>query len=482
MKRLAAVVAVFLALAGSHKAAAEELRAAVHVHTVFGGGEMTPLEVAELARSRGLDVVFLTDHDLVRPTYGLPPFDNLLAAWWNFPSVLDSGVEHYLKQVRSAAEESDVIMIPGAESSPHAYWRGDPWSGMELKGWFRHLLLLGMGDPQDWEALPIPRNPGRMKAKNVPWIGTALALVGLLLSAWLAWSAPRSPGRRAGCFLAGVCLLNFGHLVLHPMSPWPMQGPGARAVGWAPHQEVIDHAREAGAVAVWAHPDAPAMIHSAGFGPIEVSIRHEPYPEALRATHGYGGFEGLIGAPSVSAMAGGGWDEALAKAVNEGTSVPWVYAGQDFDSETDTSWLGEFQVVLRPSESTPKACLEAIRHGRFYALRRSRDNLLNLERYRLVGDGVIGESGDEVEVSGPAVFEATMTSKQPMRVRFQLLQDGEVVADKWGRTPLEIKQTLADPPPDSASYVRMIVEGPGANRIFSNPIVWRKAGSVADNS
>ena len=62
-------------------------RGIIHVHSNFSTGELSPAEVVAKAKKAGIKIVVFTDHDLVRASWGLPPFRNLLS--WITPQPLD---------------------------------------------------------------------------------------------------------------------------------------------------------------------------------------------------------------------------------------------------------------------------------------------------------------------------------------------------------------------------------------------------------
>ncbi|MEE2833029.1 MAG: hypothetical protein VYD18_11785, partial [Candidatus Latescibacterota bacterium] len=47
------------------------LRAAIHIHTTYSTGDESLRDIAEQARERGIDVLVVTDDDLLRVSFGL---------------------------------------------------------------------------------------------------------------------------------------------------------------------------------------------------------------------------------------------------------------------------------------------------------------------------------------------------------------------------------------------------------------------------
>ncbi|MBI5015004.1 MAG: hypothetical protein HZB55_05870 [Deltaproteobacteria bacterium] len=426
-----------------------------HVHTTWSSGTLTPMELARLARRRGVEAVFLTDHAAVTATRGLAPFENLLAVSRELPSVLPDEAATYLEALREAQEATGVFLVPGMEVTAHA-----EWSGLCVQGMRRHIAVLGLHDPRAWADLPVPRNFGLLHLSTVPWFPTTVALAGAALAGAVGRAARSRPGRWSAAAMVAVNLAAAGHLLLSPATPWPVQGPAARRAGWQPYQAVLNAVRPFGGLAFWAHPDAVPAPRSAKAGPVRVTLEDAPYPEALLKTSGYVGFEGLIGTATPSLAPGGTWDQAIQAALARGSEPPWSLACQDFHSDSESGgWLGEFLVVLRVPESTEAACLEALRRGEFYGVRCSKTDALTLPEFSL------RPSGSGVEL------QAAVGSRTPEPVTVSLVRDGALMETVEGETPLRITRAVAAPL-GRATYFRLEVRGPQGLRLVTNPLVW----------
>ncbi|GAB4250253.1 hypothetical protein [Deferrisoma sp.] len=443
-----------LVLLAAAPAAARPLVVAAHVHTVWSGGAHTPEEIGRLAAERGVDAVLLADHDLVRAVWGVPPFEHLLAWRVDRPSVLARGPAAYLAEVAAATRATGVLLVPGAEVSAHARWEGLP-GDLALRGWRRHLLLYGLADPEAWEDLPVPGNTGRVRWDRLPWGPLVGAGLGLLVSLGL-WASARRPGeRRWAAGLAAVNLLGLGHLALTPAVPWPVQGPAAVRAGWAPYQAVIDHGRAHGALVVWAHPDAAPADERVGEGLASATLRDEPYPEALVATRGTHGFEALVAGPSPSADPGGPWDAAATRSAAAGEAPPWGFAGQDLHRDGRAGWLGEIVLLVDAAEASWPALREALAAGRFTVARREPHREAHVAWFSPAPDG----ASVRVRIEGSPGLEAALT----------LVAAGRPVARARVRVPAEV--TLPLPPAPSPQPVRLRLEGPGALRALTNPVL-----------
>src|SRR5207245_9759400 len=82
---------------------------------------------ARMAAKQGIRALLLTENDLLRVEYGLPPFRALTRAVREERSVLDLGIDRYLTRVSQAhAANPRVLIVPGVEVLPHYYWTGSP--------------------------------------------------------------------------------------------------------------------------------------------------------------------------------------------------------------------------------------------------------------------------------------------------------------------------------------------------------------------
>jgi histidinol phosphatase-like PHP family hydrolase len=101
---------------------AEELfpiSAVMHIQSTVSDGKYSVDEIAKIAVSKGIDAVFLTDHDMRKWEYGLPPLRGLFKKKVEYDSVLKFGAARYLALVKEAERNNKgIIIIAGVESAP----------------------------------------------------------------------------------------------------------------------------------------------------------------------------------------------------------------------------------------------------------------------------------------------------------------------------------------------------------------------------
>ena len=70
----------------------------IDTRTTHSDGALSVEALAELARSRGFEVLFLNDHDRLAMAYGLPPFRNVIRLRKELNSINKSGARAILRQ------------------------------------------------------------------------------------------------------------------------------------------------------------------------------------------------------------------------------------------------------------------------------------------------------------------------------------------------------------------------------------------------
>ena len=102
-----------------------QLPGVVHVHTTYSSGSYSIEQLVSKAKDQNLEVLILTDHDLVVMEYGLPPLRNIIKKRKERKSVIQQGPRIYLAEIeRQNNLQNDVILIPGVQSSPFYFWTG----------------------------------------------------------------------------------------------------------------------------------------------------------------------------------------------------------------------------------------------------------------------------------------------------------------------------------------------------------------------
>jgi hypothetical protein len=463
-----------------------QVRAVVHVHSTWSTGDQSLEQLVARARAAGVEAIILGENFLQRFEYGLPPLRGLLRHRVEYPSLEAKGVERFLREVESVnARQVDVVVIPGAEIIPHYYWSGSLWRGtLTMHDAQKNLLALGLTRAEDYRQLPVVGNDqaGPLDLHTL-WLASPVLLV--IPGTWLLRVRRRhtvqlqrfrvTEERRLVlpglvCFAAAVLLLaNNYPFRRQAFSPYDVR-PGLR-----PHQAAIDFIAERGGVAAWSLPEARdhQMVTR---GPFRATIRTEPHPDALLETDRFTAFGGIYEDTTTFTQPGGGWDVLLQHYLAGHRAAPaWAIGEAAYHAEEHAGkQFGAVQTVLLSDGKEPAALLRAMREGRMYAVRRTREASYVLSQFqaRLPGKPPI-EAGGRLAASPrerPELHAAiTSASGKPLPVEVRLIRSGRVVQQVTAATPVTLRYQ-EDPLETGARLVyRLEAQGPGG-RILGNPV------------
>ncbi|MDA0333993.1 MAG: hypothetical protein O2782_02395 [bacterium] len=458
------------------------MRAAIHVHSSYSTGDESLREIAEQARANGLAVLILTDDDLLEVSYGLPPWSRLLRVTQSQEALFTGNrLETYLDEIRHLdASFEDLVIIDGVESAPYYTWDVD-WAQRRwtVRGWNRHLLAIGLDSADAYRGLPVLGGDGMW----LPQDGSAILrmlwpVLGLFYALWL--------GRRMhGVFLrllvSGVCLL---FLLDGSLGDFRVARFDANVdAGLQPYQAWIDAVAAAEGLTFWAHPEAASTIppHSIA-GMVEVYSQTPAHAGDLLATQGYTGFAALYADHTTATEPGREWDQTLIEYLQGRRARPsWGTGEIDYHRQERRAEIHDIQTVLFVEERSRPGVLEALTHGRAYAVRGG-DDALQLQRF--VVATVVGEaiSGQQVSTAGKpwtvsAVIDKADGSAEVVDLRLvrgTAQGQVEVVAAISGATPLHIEHIETHLAPDEQCYFRLLATS-RTSMLTSNPIFLRGA-------
>ena len=280
--------------------------------------------------------------------------------------------------------------------------------------------------------------------------------------------------RLAGASLVALAILLGANGLLAGTPHW---NPRAGPLGHAPHQAVIDAVEGRGGASLWSLPEArDYSVHQrAG---ITVTVRTEPYPQALAETAGYTAFGALYGDTTSVEAPGGLWDQLLQEHL-AGVRPRWPVAVAESAFHVHGQagkTLDEAQTVFLAATPTPAGVLEALRAGRAYAHLRVPEFALVLEAFTVNGAGP-GQTATAPPGAAPRIALALAASDgRPHPVEARLIRNGAVIAVRRGPTPLALTQEDVEPPKASSWYYRLDVRGEKGVRLLTNPVFVRGRG------
>ena len=444
----------------------------IDLRTDFSDGIHTLDYIIRLAQKRGFKALVITDHDRKVLEYGLRPFQNILKKRVETPSIRTAGPEHYLNTIHSLSKNHpEIILIPGTESAPFYYWRGSYFrKNLTVCDWEKHLIIVGMENPEDYEDLPVLHNGYSTKYLSSR-ISVGFFLFLIPLGAGLFLITKRGILRYSGIVLALLSLLLL--INNHPFQSSPFdQYHGYQGI--APYQLVIDYVNSRGGMVFWNHPETQS-----GRGKLDMIFKDTPpYPQVLRESRNYTGFAALYGGQTTITEPGNEWDKLLKEYCSgQRTKPAWGISTADFHQEGAAGEkLGNFPTVFLVEALTEEAVLDALRKGRMFAYRG--DTALPrvvLEEFSVSDSQSDSRAtmGEDITLAGKPEIKIRVTMSRPEkghRVEVRLIRGGEILKTFSGETPLTIHYSDSGLEASGKTFYRLDVRDKKDRIIISNPI------------
>lgn len=456
---------------GAADSALKSYRGLIHVHSNFSTGELSPGEIVSKAKKAGIKIVVFTDHDLVRGSWGPPPFRSLFSYTMDLkPSVFQIGVDKYFDTIETLQRENpDMVIIPGIETAPFYYVTGNPIFGeMNIHDWRRHILLIGLGR-EAVKKLPVPHNGMSSRYFWTLLPGTILYLVPALFAivllpfrGWVRWAG-------FAVFFVGL----IGAIDAHPFKSSPFS-PYLGSQGARPYQEIINYTDANGGLSLWAHQGSLLSKQKTKFG----YLLTPPHVEMLTETVNYHAFDAIYEDNFSASNPGEEWDKNLVGYLKGVRPKPiWGYGGLDFHSEQELRGkkrLTDIENVFYMEEFSNDAFYRAIVNGRFYVVRGYTPARLQMDYFSL-----LEENGAKSETYGGGLrfkgaprimFQVSTRNGAAEKIRAQLIRMGIVIQTFEGTTPFKVDFVDKSPIGHERFYYRLDVKGKRGEHIVTNPV------------
>ncbi len=413
----------------------------IDVRTDFSDGVHTLEYLIKLAKKRGIDVLFINDHDRKVLEYGIRPFQTILKKRVAEPSINKGRPENYLNMINTASKKyPDLILIPGAESAPFYYWRGSYFKkNLTVCDWERHLLIVGLEEPKDYKELPILHN-----GYSTEYVLSSIISVGFFLSFVLLIIGLYMLKWKGIIRYSGITISVFALLLLinnHPFKSSPYdQYHGPQEI--SPYQLLIDYVNSRGGMVFWNHPETKS-----GKGKLGPIFRDTPpYPQVLKKSKNYSGFAALYGDSTTIIEPGNIWDKVLIEYCSGRRENPvWGISSADFHREGGAGEkLGNFPTFFLVRSKTKKNILDALKKGRMYACRGDADS----PRLILEDFSISDSKNSEKAVMGEEIFSkgypsiniriSTTDSEKGNSVTVRLIRSGKLLETFSAETPFSI--------------------------------------------
>ncbi len=393
------------------------LSCAVHIHSTFSGKEFSLERIVKDARAANIDSLIFTDHDIMRWEYGIWPLTSLLKRTIERPSVISAGPERYLGEIKNLQEKNpDIILIPGVESTAFYYWTGSPFDkSLVLNSWHKHILVLGMPEPEQYRLLPVVSNS---HAKNNPFD----------------------------------------------------QYHGDQ--GDKPYQALIDYANANDALTYWAHPEAPNWEKPIQIGPIKIETKQ--YASSLMHTKEYTGFAIFAEGMRKAGQPGNEWDKTLQEYCRGARTQP-VFVIGELDYGEDKSYrLDEITNMIYVKDRSAKDIIASLKGGKNYVRWAPHGAKWNLDMpsFFTQSGEIKALCGETIHAAGrPKIFitlSASDFKQHPVTIR--IVRNGKLYTTLEGSAPNTIIYEDPASLDQKLSYYRVLIDDPAGNRIATNPV------------
>ena len=466
-----AAVSLVLLLFSKTVAAREfvQLAGVVHVHSSYSSGRYSIEELVAKAAEKQLEILVLTDHDLVAMEYGVFPFRNLIKKHVERKSILQAGSRRYLSEIQQLNKQQQaVLIIPGAQSSPFYYWLGKPYGeGLSAYDYRKELLIIGLDAPEDYDNLPVLH--GGFSTRHIKSLLPRFIIffAAFILSVYLI--SQKGKLKLGGLLMA---LLSIALMINHHPFKSSRFDQYHGDQGIAPFQDVIDYVAERGGLTFWAHPESNYSKEGVRLGPIKMVTRS--YPEALAESENYTGFAAIYGDSAVAAEAGKHWDQLLLEYCQGARRHPvWAIAGADFHEEHPGDALDTYQTIFLVQNKRPREVIQALAKGRVYAVRKAHGTRLSLDQFRIRDEdgGQTVIAGEEMTAKGEPVVEGRISASDNGRyqVTVSVIKGGHRSWSFEGETPLDF-QLVDQDQWSGKNYYRLDVKSKAGGYLLSNPI------------
>jgi hypothetical protein len=444
----------------------------IDLRTDFSDGAHTLEYLIKLAKKRGIDVLFINDHDRKVLEYGIRPFQNILKKRVEEPSINKKGPEKYLNMIDAASKNyPNLILIPGAESAPFYYWKGSYFKRtLTACDWERHLLIVGLEEPKDYKELPILHNGYSTKyiLSSIPiasFLFLALLIVGFYVIRW------KRIIRYSGIAISVFALLLLINNHLLKSSPYD-QYHGPQEI--SPYQLLIDYVNSRGGMVFWNHPET--LSGKGKLGPIFRDT--PPYPQVLIESTNYTGFAALYGDAITITEPGNIWDKVLIEyCLGRRANPVWGISSADFHREGGAGEkLGNYPTFFLVKSKTKKDILDALKKGRVYACRGDADSpRLILEDFSISDSKtsqkvVMGEEIFSKGYPGINIRISTTDSEKGNSITVRLIRSGNLLETFSAETPLSINFEDDFFEPGKKIYYRLDAVDKKGRKLVSNPI------------
>jgi hypothetical protein len=456
----------------------------IHIHSTFSTGRDSIESIVQSAQNNGLKVIIMNDHNLIKFEYGLFPLRNLIRKSVSQSSILLHKPEKYLKEIELLNKRyPDILIIPGCEVACFYYWEGSLLKRqLQLKDWDRHLLLIGLDDTEDFRQIPQigsrANRAFRLSSLLYLW-PIALFVIGWKLKNYKKEEKVKLKlmvvKRKKTYRWQGILLIIISVIFIINYFPFTKESYNIHEgyAGYAPYQQVIDFAQKKNILVYWAHPESK---NSRDYDIVKFTT--DKYPEALIKTSGYNGFAALYEGWRECAKPGGYWDAVLTDFLKGKRDNPiWCIGELDYHYEGESGkTIDQVQTIFLANTINNESILNCLKNGKMYAVRRTKDYCLRLDKFYITASNAKAFSGELISADDYPHIVAHISTfpKRENRITAKLIRNGKIIKQIRASSPIQFDyiDTKAKP----YSYYRLDISTQYPHQLYSNPIFFKLKG------
>ncbi len=478
---LSTIVLLFISLVVLPFQFEEQTPGIIHIHSTFSTGRDSIESVVQSAQNNGIKVIIMSDHNLIKFEYGLFPLRNLIRKRVSQSSILLHKPEIYLKEIELLNKRyPDILIIPGCEVASFYYWEGSLLKKqLQLKDWDRHLLLIGLNDTEDFRQIPQTGS----RANRTFHLSSLLYLwpIVLFMIGWKLKNYKKEEIVKLKLIVVkgkktyrwqGILLIIISIIFLINYFPFTKESYNIYEgyAGYAPYQQVIDFAQKKNILVYWAHPESKS---SRDYDMVKFIT--DKYPEALIKTSGYNGFAALYEGWRECAKPGGFWDEVLTDFLKGKRDNPvWCIGELDYHYEGEAGkTIDQVQTIFLTNTINNESILNCLKKGKIYAVRRTKDYCLRLDKFYITASTTKAFSGEFLFAEDYPQIVAHISTFPEIenKITVKLIRNGKIIKQIHASSPVQLDyiDTKAEP----YSYYRLDISTQYPHQLYSNPIFFK---------
>lgn len=388
-------------------------RVLIDVRSDHSDGKHDMAMLIDLAKKRGIDSLAFTEHDRYSIRFGIDPMPNILGYSMQHPSLYVTGLDYFFSDLNhQRAQHPDIQLFAGTESTPGYTWSGIPFKNLSLHNAERHLITLGIENPEQVKGLSsydLRHADGHRAISLAFWCGLIFVLIFIFM-------------RRRKRSIALLLMASF----IAFLTSWLMKPT------IDPDVDFIDTAHEQGLFVIWTHPGTLSGVRK---GPMGVQLDTPPYNKRVFQDPTADAFAAVYGDTDQNTVAGGLWDRYMMDYMRGYHNKPiWAVAAGDYHEEgMANEYLGNFPMDVWSSTAKPNDVLAAMRQGHMVAWGMTKKKNIAIKALYLEdANGLRLLPGDEAHVRPPlhvvaALTDAVQGSKEHETFQAEWIIDGSIV-------------------------------------------------------